>query len=210
MARTLDDFIDGELAASRSVIDALCADTNYRKTVSQAGKLFVEAMQTGHTLLLAGNGGSAADAQHIAGELVSRFHFDRPGLPAISLATDTSILTCIGNDYGFERVFARQIEAIARPGDVFVPISTSGNSPNIIAAIYAAKAKGLKIVGLTGRSGGKMRALCDIALCAPSDSTPRIQECHLVTYHLLCGLVENAIFGEKAAQEAMNTNRLPA
>jgi D-sedoheptulose 7-phosphate isomerase len=153
--------------------------------------------------MFAGNGGSAADAQHIAGELVSRFNFDRPGLSAIALSTDTSILTCIGNDYGFERVFARQIEALGRPGDVFVGISTSGNSPNILAALEAARKKGLTTVGLTGRKGGQMPDLCTHILRAPTDATPRIQECHLATYHLLCGVVEEAIFGRSNLATAL-------
>jgi D-sedoheptulose 7-phosphate isomerase len=195
MAGEMSAFIERELAASRAAITAVHEDMAYRADVAQVAELFIQTMQSGSTLLFAGNGGSAADAQHIAGELVSRFHFDRPGLPAISLSTDTSILTCIGNDYGFERVFSRQIEAIARPGDVFVAISTSGNSPNIIAGIEAAKRKGLAVVGMTGRTGGRMRGMCDHVLGAPSDSTPRIQECHLVTYHLLCALVEEAMFG---------------
>lgn len=196
MESAVNAFIERELEASRSVIAAVYADADYRAEILEVGKLFVATIKAGHTLLFAGNGGSASDAQHIAGELVSRFHFDRPGLPAISLSTDTSILTCIGNDYGYERVFSRQIEAIGRAGDVFVAISTSGNSPNIIAGIEAAKKKGLTVVGLTGRKGGKMRAMCDRVLGAPSDSTPRIQECHLVTYHLLCAYVEATMFGE--------------
>ena len=196
MESKLDAFVERELEASRSAIAAVYSDPAHRADVLKVGTLFIDTFKAGHTLLLAGNGGSASDAQHIAGELVSRFHFDRPGLPAISLSTDTSILTCIGNDYGFERLFARQIEAIGRKGDVFVAISTSGNSPNILAGIAAAKAKGLTVVGMTGKKGGKMRAMCDFVLGAPSDSTPRIQECHLVTYHLLCAFVEASMFGE--------------
>jgi D-sedoheptulose 7-phosphate isomerase len=147
-------------------------------------------------ILIAGNGGSAADAQHFAGELVSRFHFDRPALSAIALTTDSSILTAIGNDYGYEDVFARQIQAHGRSGDVFIAISTSGNSANILNAIQTAKAIGLVVIGLTGRSGGKMKDMCDICLCAPSDSTPRIQECHLFFEHTLCACIEESLFGE--------------
>lgn len=146
-------------------------------------------------ILIAGNGGSAADAQHFAGELVSRFYFDRPPLAAIALTTDTSILTAVANDYGYEDVFARQLHAIGRSGDVFIAISTSGNSPNILKAIVAAKTIGLVVIGLTGRSGGQMKELCDICLCAPSDSTPRIQECHLVIEHSLCACLEEQLFG---------------
>ena len=188
-------FLEQELLASQTAISAVYEDTEYRDCILSVGNLFVDTLKLDKTLLFAGNGGSAADAQHIAGELVSRFHFDRPGLAAISLSTDTSILTCIGNDYGFERLFARQIEAIGKSGDVFVAISTSGNSPNILAGIEAAKQKGITVVGMTGQTGGKMRAMCDIVLAAPSDKTPRIQECHLVTYHLLCAYVEATMFG---------------
>jgi D-sedoheptulose 7-phosphate isomerase len=147
-------------------------------------------------ILIAGNGGSAADSQHFAGELVSRFHFDRPALSAIALTTDSSILTAIGNDYGYEDVFARQIQAHGRSGDVFIAISTSGNSANILKAIQTAKAIGLVVIGLTGRSGGKMKDMCDVCLCAPSDSTPRIQECHLFFEHTLCACIEESLFGE--------------
>jgi D-sedoheptulose 7-phosphate isomerase len=148
-------------------------------------------------ILIAGNGGSAADAQHFAGELVSRFYFDRPALAAIALTTDTSILTAIGNDNGYEDVFSRQIQALGQAGDVFIAISTSGNSPNILKAISQSKAQGLTVIGLTGRTGGKMKALCDLCLCAPSDSTPRIQECHLVLEHTLCACIEEALFGHQ-------------
>jgi D-sedoheptulose 7-phosphate isomerase len=151
-------------------------------------------------ILVAGNGGSAADAQHFAGELVSRFYFDRPALAAIALTTDTSILTAIGNDYGYEDVFSRQIQALGQAGDVFIAISTSGNSANILKAISAAKAAGMVVIGLTGRSGGKVKALCDICLCAPSDSTPRIQECHLIMEHTLCACIEEALFGHQRVQ----------
>jgi D-sedoheptulose 7-phosphate isomerase len=147
-------------------------------------------------ILIAGNGGSAADAQHFAGELVSRFNFDRPPLSAIALTTDSSILTAIGNDYGYVDVFARQIQAHGRAGDVFIAISTSGNSPNILKAIETAKSIGLVVIGLTGRSGGKMKDMCDVCLCAPSDSTPRIQECHLFFEHTLCACIEESLFGD--------------
>ena len=195
MESALAAFIEKEFAATRETISTLYADAAYREAAAAVALVFIEALRAGNTLLFAGNGGSAADAQHIAGEFVSRFHFDRPGLPAMSLSTDTSILTAIANDYGYERVFARQIEAIGRPGDVFVAISTSGNSPSIVAAIEAARAKKITVVGLTGGTGGKLAPMCDHLLLAPSASTPRIQECHLVTYHLLCGLVEEAMFG---------------
>jgi D-sedoheptulose 7-phosphate isomerase len=151
-------------------------------------------MKQGGKILLAGNGGSAADAQHIAGEFVSRFAFDRPGLPAIALTTDSSILTAIGNDYGYEKLFARQVQALGQKGDVFIAYSTSGKSPNILFALQEARARGLVCVGLTGNLGGPMSEICDHLLEVPSPDTPKIQEGHLVLGHILCGLVENEIF----------------
>ncbi|MCS6855220.1 MAG: SIS domain-containing protein, partial [Elioraea sp.] len=144
--------------------------------VAEAASLVADALRAGGKLLLCGNGGSAADAQHWAGELVSRFAYDRPGLPAIALTTDTSILTAIGNDFGYERVFARQVEALGRPGDVFFALSTSGRSPNVLAALAAARARGLRTVGFTGAGGGEMASLCDVLLRVPHEATPRIQE----------------------------------
>ena len=151
-------------------------------------------MQSGGKVLLAGNGGSAADAQHIAGEFVSRFAFDRPGLPAIALTTDTSILTAIGNDYGYERLFARQVQAHGSEGDVFIGYSTSGKSPNVLHAFEEARSLGLVCIGLTGNRGGPMRELCDYLLEVPSADTPKIQEGHLILGHILCGLAEDEIF----------------
>lgn len=164
--------------------------------INKAGEICIDAYKKGKKTLLAGNGGSAADAQHIAGELVSRFNFDRPGLPSVALTTDSSILTAIGNDYGYERLFARQIEALAVKGDVFIGISTSGNSPNILKALIACKEKGVYTIGLTGESGGKMNELCDICIKVPSSHTPRIQEAHITIGHIICSLVEDNIFSE--------------
>ena len=164
--------------------------------LAEVSSICINTFKKDGKLLIAGNGGSAADAQHFAGELVSRFLFDRPALSAIALTTDSSILTAIGNDYGYEDVFARQIQAHGRSGDVFIAISTSGNSANILKAIQTAKAIGLVVIGLTGRSGGKMKDMCDVCLCAPSDSTPRIQECHLFIEHTLCACIEESLFGE--------------
>ena len=186
-----------QLADSIRVKSALLADDERMADVVRAAQLCVTSLQRDGRILVAGNGGSAADAQHFAGELVSRFYFDRPALASIALSTDTSILTAIGNDYGYELVFSRQIEANGRAGDVFVAISTSGNSPNILRAIEVAKARGLVVIGLTGDTGGKMASLCDVCLRAPSTSTPRIQECHLVLEHFICAYVEDAIFGEQ-------------
>ena len=180
---------------SLSVHKATVADGNLVSNLNLACSLCIGAYRNGGKILVAGNGGSAADAQHLVGELVSRFYFDRPPLAAIALTTDSSILTAIGNDYGYEDVFARQVQAHGRAGDVFIAISTSGNSPNILKAIEAAKLLGLVVIGLTGRNGGKMKGLCDVCLCAPSDSTPRIQECHLVIEHNLCAYIEESRFG---------------
>ena len=155
-------------------------------------------MRDGRKLLFAGNGGSAADAQHWAGELVSRFYYDRPGLAAIALTTDSSILTAIGNDYGYDYTFARQVEALGQAGDVFIAISTSGNSPNILRAADAARARGIRVIGFTGASGGKLAPLADICFCMPSSETPRIQEGHELIGHLLCALVEAEMYPRNA------------
>jgi D-sedoheptulose 7-phosphate isomerase len=153
-----------------------------------------DALRNGHKLLIAGNGGSAADAQHIAAEMVNRFAFERPGLPAIALTTDTSILTSVSNDSGFDKVFSRQLEALGNRGDIFIGISTSGNSPNIINALNICKGKKIFTVGLTGSSAGKTEKLCEICLKVPSDETPRIQEMHILLEHIICSLVEEELF----------------
>ena len=188
--------IQDQLQEAWATIDLLKADKLLLNSLERICEKCIKSYRNNGKILIAGNGGSAADAQHIAGELVSRFHFDRPALSAIALTTDSSILTAIGNDYGYEDVFARQIEAHGRSGDVFIAISTSGNSANILKAIQTAKAIGLVVIGLTGSSGGKMKDMCDICLCAPSDSTPRIQECHLFFEHTLCACIEESLFGE--------------
>ena len=162
--------------------------------VVQVASACVEALRQGHKILFAGNGGSAADAQHLAAELVSRYAYDRPGLPAFALTTDTSVLTAIGNDYGYQRLFARQIEAVGSAGDVFFGLSTSGRSPNVLDAFAAARAKGLITVGMTGRAGGQMPARCDYLLRVPSDSTPRIQEGHIAMGHAICQIIEAQMF----------------
>lgn len=154
-----------------------------------------QVLKDGGRVYLAGNGGSAADSQHIAGELVSRFNFDRPGLPGVALTTDTSILTAVSNDYGYQYVFSRQIEALAKRGDMFIGISTSGNSENILYALRKSKELGLYTVGFVGESGGKMVGECDSLIRVPSTNTPTIQESHILIGHVVCGLVENAMFG---------------
>ncbi len=161
--------------------------------INEIAKLMHEALSHGGKLLIFGNGGSAADSQHIAAEFVSKFNYDRRALPAIALTTDTSILTSISNDYAYSRVFARQIEALGRPGDVALGISTSGNSPNVIEAVRIAGEMGLKTVGFTGLNGGKLKAAAEYCFRVPSDSTPRIQEAHITVAHVLCGILEEEL-----------------
>ena len=168
-------------------------ENNYVDLIEQAVNIICKSMKNGNKILIAGNGGSAADAQHFAAEIVGRYVLERKGYPAIALTTDTSNLTAIGNDYGYDEVFRRQVEALGNNGDIFVGISTSGNSKNIINAIYTAKAQRLKVIGLTGRDGGLMKDLCDICLNFPYKETARIQEHHLMTYHLICEFVEKEL-----------------
>ena len=190
----MKSYISAQIAEARRVMSDMLADESLLSTLAAAAGACIESLQRGGKILLAGNGGSAADAQHIAGELVSRFAFDRPGLPAIALTTDSSILTAIGNDYGYEKLFSRQVQAHGNKGDVFIGYSTSGKSPNILRAFEEARARGLVCIGLTGNRGGPMRKLCDHLLEVPSGDTPKIQEGHLVLGHILCGLIENTIF----------------
>lgn len=190
----MNNYMKAQIQETERVMSAMLADAALLARVGAAAQACIACMKGGNKILLAGNGGSAADAQHIAGEFVSRFAFDRPGLPAIALTTDTSILTAIGNDYGYERLFARQVQAHAQKGDVFVAYSTSGKSPNILMALEEAKNRGVICVGMTGNRGGPMQALCDYYLDVPSVDTPKIQEGHLVLGHILCGLVERALF----------------
>lgn len=190
----LDKFLRDQIEENRQMTQLILDDTALCAKLQSCCQGCLETYQQGGKILIAGNGGSAADAQHIAGELVSRFFFDRPALAAIALTTDTSILTAIGNDYGYEALFARQIEAHGQPGDVFLAISTSGNSPNILSGIQTAKKLGLKCYGLTGSQGGKMQAICDLLLSMPSDITPRIQEGHILMGHLICAFIERGMF----------------
>lgn len=165
--------------------------------VEQVAAAFVAALRQGRCLLFFGNGGSAADAQHLAAEFVNRFSRDRPGLPALALTTDTSVLTSIGNDHDFRRIFSRQIEALGRPGDVAVGLSTSGRSPNVLEGLRAARGKDLVTVGLTGGDGGGLRDLCRHLIQVPSRETPRIQEVHILVGHILCQLVDDVLFPER-------------
>ena len=164
--------------------------------IEEAAKIVVETLKNGNKILLCGNGGSASDSQHIAAELVGRYKTERRGLPAISLNTDTSAMTAISNDYGYDRGFDRQVEALAREGDLLIAISTSGNSINIISAVAIAKLLGCRTIGLSGKEGGDMNRICHLNLVVPSDDTPRIQEMHILIGHILCQAVDNAFLNE--------------
>ncbi|MFQ3622438.1 MAG: D-sedoheptulose 7-phosphate isomerase [Acetobacteraceae bacterium] len=189
------DLVAAELAAAREALARAEADPALCRAVASAADLAARAIAGGGTLLLCGNGGSAADCQHWAAELVGRYLRERPGLPALALTTDSSALTAIGNDYGYDRVFARQVEALGRPGDVLFALSTSGRSPNIKAALHAARARGLGTVAFTGADGTGLAALCDVLIAVPARETPRIQELHAVLGHAICGLIEAAAGG---------------
>ncbi len=190
MGSTIRDQIGDEIRETGRVMAAMLADAALIATIESAAQACVACLNAGGRILLAGNGGSAADAQHIAAELVGRFAIERPSLAAIALTTDTSILTAIANDHGFDQIFARQVQAQGRQGDVFIAYSTSGSSPNILAALDEARGRGLICIGLTGNRHGPMVERCDYCLSVPADDTPKIQEAHLVLGHLLCGLVE--------------------
>jgi D-sedoheptulose 7-phosphate isomerase len=190
----MTNYISAQINEAQQVMSAMLADSDFISTVQKAAIACITCLQNGGKILLAGNGGSAADAQHIAGEFVSRFAFDRPGLPAIALTTDSSILTAIGNDYGYEKLFARQVQAHGNAGDVFIGYSTSGTSANIIRAFEESRTRDLTCIGFTGNRGGPMKQLCDYLVEIPSSDTPKVQEGHLVVGHILCGLVERAIF----------------
>jgi len=169
--------------------------------LAQVAEKLIEAYEAGKKILVFGNGGSAADAQHIAAELVGKYYMDRRPLPAEALTVNTSSLTAIGNDYAFERIFARQVEALGNPGDVAIGISTSGNSPNVIEAIRAAKKKGMITIGLTGAEGGRLKNEVDYCICVPSKDTPRIQEAHILIGHIWCELIEGALFGNEDKED---------
>jgi len=198
MADRLNGYIASEFEQAQRNFARMAQDEALRAQLAQAAAMCVETLRAGGKLLFAGNGGSAADAQHWAAELVGRYAAERQGLHAIALGTDTSILTAVGNDYGFERIFARQVEALGAAGDVLLVISTSGRSANILAAAQAAKARGLRVVGFTGEGGGELRTLCELCLCIASTDTPRIQEGHGFLGHVLCGLIEREMFGNAA------------
>jgi D-sedoheptulose 7-phosphate isomerase len=169
-----------------------------RSLIERIGKLIVDCLRAGGCVFWLGNGGSAADCQHLAAELVGRFERDRRALAAIALTTDTSALTSIANDYGFEQIFSRQVEALCRPGDLVIGISTSGNSQNVVAAIETAKRRGIVTAGLAGRDGGKLKAIADLCLVVPADNTARIQEAHILVGHILCDLAESQLTANDA------------
>ncbi len=199
----MDDLVRRQLAQTVAAFEAVKEDTSLQASLIESARQTAHALQQGRMLLVAGNGGSAADAQHLVAEFVVRLTVDRPALRAVALTTDSSNLTAAGNDYGFDRIFARQIEALGQRGDVFLAISTSGNSPNVLQALQEARARGLITIGFSGNGGGAMRSLCDYNVVVPSAVTMNIQECHLALEHIFCMLVERFRFGadfDKAPQ----------
>lgn len=192
----MDKFVLNQILKVIEMTQAIYSGTEFTDQIITVSNVMIDAYNRGNKTLIAGNGGSAADAQHLAGEFVSRFYFDRPGLSSIALTTDTSILTAIGNDYGYDQLFARQIQANGIKGDVFLGISTSGNSKNILEALRICKEKEIITVGMTGKTGGAMEALCDYCIKVPSSETPRIQEAHIMIGHIICSVVEESLFGK--------------
>ena len=190
------ESIGRRIDEASQLMAVMAVDVRLCKAAESAASACIACLRQGGKILFAGNGGSAADAQHMAGEYVSRFMFDRPGLAAIALTTDTSIITAIGNDYGYEKLFARQIQALGRAGDIFIGYSTSGSSANIVQGFEAARNGGLTCIGFTGNRGGPMREVCDILLEVPAEETPKIQEGHFVLGHIICALVERGMFPE--------------
>ena len=186
----MEDKISSALKRHQAAAAALAADPSALRAIAEA---LTKAALAGGKILVCGNGGSAADSQHIAGELVGRFKKERRAIAAVSLAADTSILTCLGNDYGFDRVFERQVEALGRKGDVLIAISTSGSSANVLKAALKARELGLAVVGFFGKNGGAILPYCDLAFLAPETDTPRIQEMHILAAHIICELVEDAV-----------------
>jgi D-sedoheptulose 7-phosphate isomerase len=196
------EMVREQLAEGLTVLEQVAKDAELHAALAQAAAATVAALKAGKKLMAAGNGGSAADAQHMVAEFVSRLVEDRPAMRAVALTTNSSIMTGIGNDYGYERLFARQIEALGLPGDVFVGISTSGRSPNVLRALELCRERGIVTIGLTGKAGGGMPPLCDYCLRAPSNVTMHIQEAHLALEHAFCMLVERDYFGHEQAAPA--------
>lgn len=192
--RSVCELIEASISTKQSLLHSSDAVL----TIAKVSELLAAAFRQGNKVLLFGNGGSAADAQHIAAELVGRFAFDRPALPALALSSNSSCVTAIGNDYGFDRIFSRQIEGLARTGDIALAISASGNSPNVLDAVATARKMGLHTIALTGRLGGDLRNHVDHCICVPSADTPRIQECHIMIGHILSQVVEAELFSNKS------------
>ena len=192
----MKQYIKEQIKKSYETKLAIYKNEELLTKIEEVSKLCVELYKGDKKTILAGNGGSAADAQHIAAEMVGRYGFDRPSLPSLALTTDTSALTAIGNDYGYDKVFSRQLEGMGQSGDIFIGISTSGNSKNIINAFNSAKEKAITTVALVGKDGGEMAKLADIALVVPSNSTPRIQESHILIGHIICDIIEKELFAD--------------
>ncbi|MFN8240986.1 MAG: D-sedoheptulose 7-phosphate isomerase [Bacteroidales bacterium] len=190
----MTESIRKQLQESADLKNKIAADNSFINKIQEAAKACIRSLETGGKILVAGNGGSAADAQHIAAELVNRFGFERPGLPAMALTTDSSIMTSISNDYGFDRIFARQIEALGKNGDILITITTSGRSANILEGIKSAREKGMFNIVLTGSNCNSLEMISDIVISVPSDSTPRIQEVHILAGHILCSEIESSLF----------------
>jgi D-sedoheptulose 7-phosphate isomerase len=193
-----EDRVRNAIEASIATKQSLLKNVELVATIAKVSELLADALRRGNKVLLFGNGGSAADAQHVAAELVGRFAFERRALPALALSVNSSCVTAIGNDYGFDRVFSRQLEALGRQGDVAVGISTSGKSPNVALALTVARKMEIHTVALTGRSGGILRESAEHCICVPSDETPRIQECHILIGHIISELVEREVFHEES------------
>lgn len=198
MSHTVDiRNVQESVKASIAVKQQLLQNEGTLLQIAAASELLIAALQAGNKLMLFGNGGSAADSQHIAAEFVGRFGFDRPALPALALSVNTSCLTAIGNDYGFEVAFSRQVEALGRKGDVAIGITTSGNSPNVVRGLQVARELGIRTVAFSGQKGGKVKEVAEICICAPSTETPRIQECHILIGHIISEIAEKALFHEQ-------------
>ena len=195
----MKSYIKNEIKNSFETKQRIYNDENLLEKIELVAKKCVEIYKNSCKTILAGNGGSAADAQHIAAELVGRYGFDRPSIPSLALTTDTSNLTAIGNDYGYDQVFSRQLDGMGCKGDLFIGISTSGNSKNIIKAFEVAKKKEIFCVALSGRDGGEMAKIADVALIVPSNDTPRIQESHILIGHIICDIIEKELFGNGVA-----------
>jgi len=193
MDRVIRKYLDESVKVKREILD----DPSLLDKIKETALLIIEAYGSGKKLVLFGNGGSAADAQHIAAELVNKLKLERSALAALAFTTDTSILTSVANDYDYSRVFARQVEALVQEGDVVIGISTSGSSLNVLKGIEAAKEKGARTIGFTGKGGGELVQIADLAIEVPSSDTPRIQEAHITILHIICFLVERELFGEK-------------